>query len=210
MDFFVKRGFNVFSEESGFTKSFSSDSALTVVLDPVDGSTNASRGIPFSAISCALIRGDELLGGYVGELTNGSTYWSLRGEGAYWNGNQIHVQARERSLSKSVVAVNGYPPRHLGWGQFRAFGSAALELCMVASSQLDAFVDFSYSGLATWDYLAGVAIIEEAGAFAKVIDPQRLLRGDFFGGRRHIMAAADESLAGIICDSLPKMKISQP
>ena len=58
----------------------------------------------------------------------------------------------------------GYPPRYLGWSQYRALGAAALDLCAVAEGVLDAYAAVGGSQLGSWDYLGGMLICTEAGA----------------------------------------------
>ena len=65
-----------------------------------------------------------------------------------------------------MVAVNGQAPGQGGWAQVRTLGAAALELCGVADGRLDAYIDFSASGLGSWDYLGGLLVCREAGVEA--------------------------------------------
>ncbi len=62
------------------------------------------------------------------------------------------------------MAFSGYPPRYLGWSQYRAFGAAALDLCAVADGSLDAYATVGGSRLGSWDYLGGMLVCTEAGA----------------------------------------------
>ena len=193
LEFLVGNGFSVYSEESGFTGAEAPD-APVVVLDPVDGSTNASRAIPLFTLSCALVSNGELVGGYVEELTNHARYYAIRGEGAYFMDAPISASRSARPLRSSVVAVNGSPRAYLGWGQFRALGSAALELAMVASGQLDAYIDCSRSGLAPWDYLGALAVLRESGCAVASLDDSPAPEEDLYGARRRIAAAASPAL----------------
>ena len=189
----TRAGMSVYSEESGFT-SAPIAGHWTVVLDPVDGSTNASREIPLFVLSCALLHDGELVAGYVHELTNHSLYWAIRGEGAFWGTNALAHPRGETNLRSAVVGVNGYPRSYLGWAQYRALGCAALELSMVASGQLDAYVDCSKVGLATWDYLGALAILREAGCAAKSLGTGLAPEDDVMGPRRHLVAARGNAL----------------
>ena len=56
-----------------------------------------------------------------------------------------------------MIGLSGYPPRSLGWGQYRALGAAALDLCAVADGVLDGYVDCSRDAHGSWDYLGGAA-----------------------------------------------------
>ncbi len=70
----------------------------------------------------------------------------------------------QTDLGQALVGVNGLPGRHLGWGQFRALGAAALDLCAVASGRLDAYLDCADDAHGPWDYLGGLLVCHEAGA----------------------------------------------
>ena len=162
-DFVISRlerhGFATFSEESGWR----GDGRHLVVVDPVDGSTNASRGLPSFALSLALVEDRHLLAGVVYDLSNGDVYSASIGMGATLNGTSLYESTNVRPLAKSILALNGFPGSYYGWGQYRALGSAALEVSMVASGRVDAFVDHSDTGLAPWDYLGAIAIAREVG-----------------------------------------------
>jgi fructose-1,6-bisphosphatase/inositol monophosphatase family enzyme len=152
-------GCRVVSEESGITGS----GDLTVVVDPIDGSTNCDRGIPFYATSLAVMKGDELVAGLVRNQVNGTVFEAQKGAGATRDGDAIHASS-QRDLSKAIVAFSGLPSRHLGWAQCRALGAASLEICLVADGSLDVYGVAQNSTLNPWDYLAGMLIAREAGA----------------------------------------------
>lgn len=154
-------GYRVVSEESGVTGS----GDLTVVVDPIDGSTNCDHGIPFYATSLAVLRAGELVGGLVRNQATGTTYEAERGGGARRD-DQAIVPSSQRDLSHALMAFSGLPPRHLGWAQYRALGAASLEICLVADGSLDVFAVAQQSGLHPWDYLAGLVVLEEAGGLA--------------------------------------------
>lgn len=160
---FVGLGCSVLSEESGLS---SGGRSVTVVVDPVDGSTNASRGLPWWATSlCAM---DEM-GPLVALVRNhplGTTYTAVRGGGAWRNGEPLG-RPPVRASGESIVAVNGVPPSHLGWAQFRTFGALALDLCAVAEGSFDGYIDATWDTHGPWDYLGGALVLTEAGgAFA--------------------------------------------
>ena len=129
-------------------------SAVCVALDPVDGSTNASRGIPFFATSLCAIDAEGSLAATVANLASGVTYRAVRGAGATRDGEAIVVGPR-CDLADAIVGLNGHTAIHLGWRQFRALGSAALELCAVADGSLDAYANLDIDGHGPWDYLGG-------------------------------------------------------
>ena len=134
-----------------------------VVLDPVDGSTNASRAIPWFATSLCAVDGKGARAGLVVNQATGTAFEAVRGHGARCDGRPV-VPSGCREIGNAVVGLSGYPPRHLGWKQYRALGASALDLSLVASGSIDAFLDCSVSAHGPWDYLAGMLICQEAGA----------------------------------------------
>jgi fructose-1,6-bisphosphatase/inositol monophosphatase family enzyme len=154
-------GLAVLSEESGLTGE--SADGLLAVIDPVDGSTNAHRGIAFYNTSICVLDAEGPLVGLVVNQANGVRYAAVRGGGAERDGAAI-TPTGCTELSSAIVAISGYPGRHPGWGQFRALGAAALEFCAVADGTLDAYMVVGRSTLYGWDYLAGMLVCQEAGA----------------------------------------------
>jgi fructose-1,6-bisphosphatase/inositol monophosphatase family enzyme len=184
-------GIGVVSEESGVHRP---DAALIAVVDPVDGSTNAARGIPWYASSICVLDEAGPRVSVVANLANGMRYHAVRGAGA-WRGTTRVRPSGGRSLREAVVAISGMPGRHLGWAQFRAFGAAALELCAVADGTFDAFVVGAHAALAPWDYLGAMLVCQEAGAVIGELQGRDLVTRDP-GVRRAVVAAATPELLG--------------
>jgi fructose-1,6-bisphosphatase/inositol monophosphatase family enzyme len=182
-------GVGVVSEESGVHRS---SSPLVAVVDPVDGSTNASRGIPWYASSICVLDQAGPRASVVANLANGVRHHAVRGGGA-WRGTTRVAPSGCETMSKAVVAISGMPSRHLGWAQFRAFGAAALELCAVADGTLDAFVVGNHAALAPWDYLGALLVCREAGAVMGDLHGRDLVTQDH-GARRAVVAAATAGL----------------
>ena len=151
-------GLRVLSEESGLEAG----DGPVAVLDPVDGSTNASRGIRYFATSICVVEADVPVAAVVHDHGNGERFEAVRGAGA-WNDGTRLARRHETPLHSAVVAVNGQAPGYGSWAQVRTLGAAALELCAVAAGRLDGYVDFSSSGLGSWDYLGGLLVCREAG-----------------------------------------------
>jgi myo-inositol-1(or 4)-monophosphatase len=189
-------GLSVFSEESGTTDpdlggKDRGTMELLAVLDPIDGSTNASRGLrPFSTSICVLDRDGPWVG-LVHDHTSGDSYEAIRGSGARRSGESISVSGCV-NLNEAIVAVSGLPETPLGWSQFRAYGAASLELCYVAEGSLDAFARAGGSWLYPWDYLAGLLICQEAGGVVVDMDDEDLLVSEAVG--RAPVAASSEDL----------------
>lgn len=155
----TKAGFRVVSEESGVTGG----GDFTVVVDPIDGSTNCDRGIPFFATSMAVMHHGELIAGLVMNQATGTVYEALKGGGSYRNGIAIHAN-ETRLIAEAIMSFSGWPERHLGWAQSRSMGAASLEICLVADGSLDFYGVAQRSALNSWDYLAGLLVCREAGA----------------------------------------------
>lgn len=152
-------GFGILSEESGAENLGAS---IVVCVDPLDGSTNASRGIPHFATSLCAIDAHGPWVAMVAHQALSKTWWAVRGEGSH---GPSGVLPRRVGFpwSEALVAVSGPPPEEPGWQQFRALGASAIDLCLVADGTVDAFIDMSLDAHGVWDYAAGALICAEAG-----------------------------------------------
>jgi fructose-1,6-bisphosphatase/inositol monophosphatase family enzyme len=182
-------GVAVLSEESG---SHWVDRAVTVVVDPLDGSTNASRGIPWYATSLCAVDDDGPLAALVVNLASGARFAAARGRGAS-AGERRLVPSGATELRRSIVGLSGLPPGWLGWKQFRALGAVALDLCAVAAGTLDGYIDCSPSAHGPWDYLGGLLVCTEAGAVVADAQGRDLVVLEH-GARRTPVAAATPAL----------------
>ncbi|HOJ13037.1 MAG TPA: inositol monophosphatase family protein [Deltaproteobacteria bacterium] len=165
----------------------------TWFVDPLDGTNNFVRGIPFYGTSIALaIDGKPHLGVCALPVT-GEIFWAQSGCGAFANGEKIRV-SNTAFLKEAIVAVGlpvlqgGHtgPLERLvklvpGVRGIRRLGSAALDFCLVASGRLDALWE---EGLKPWDVAAGAVILSEAGGVVTRVDGSRfdLYKGDVVGG----------------------------
>lgn len=163
-------------EESG---SGSSQSGLTWVVDPIDGTVNYFYGIPAWAVSVAVVEGDpdpstwRTLAGAVVNPVLQEAYTAAAGAGAHLNGAPIHVNqgvgmdlalvgtgfgydAAVRTRQASLVQELIGEVRDI-----RRIGAASLDLCGVAAGRLDGYFE---RGLNPWDHAAGALIAQEAGA----------------------------------------------
>ena len=195
VDVLVGHGLGVLSEESG---RHHEERPVTVVVDPLDGSTNASRGIPWYAISLCAVDAEGPLAALVVNLPGEIEFRAERGSGASADGRSLAPSART-ALNESLVALSGYPREYLGWYQFRALGAAALDLCAVASGVVDAYLDCSWNAHGPWDYLGGLLVCREAGAFVADAEGRDLVTLEYTERRTPIAAATapllDEALA---------------
>jgi myo-inositol-1(or 4)-monophosphatase len=147
------------------------------IVDPLDGTTNYAHQLPIFCVSIALERSGEVVLGVVHDPIREETYVAERGGGATLNDEPIKVSNTEE-LIQALIAT-GFPydraemPEAIElFGRFtattqgmRRLGSAALDLCYVASGRLDGYYE---RGIWPWDLAAGALILEEAGG--KVTD----------------------------------------
>jgi myo-inositol-1(or 4)-monophosphatase len=142
-----------------------------VVVDPVDGSVNAKRRLPFACVSIAVAAGDRMGDvevGFVAELVPARDWWAVRGEGAFCDGERLPAlepgplellgleTARPERVSAASAALSS-----LGARRLRALGSVAASMCLVAGGRLDAMV--TLREVRSVDVAAAQLIVAEAG-----------------------------------------------
>ena len=176
----------IVSEEKGVLDLGGGGPVYYAVLDPVDGSTNAVRGIPFSATSIAFSRSpslSEVVAGVVADIGRGETYWAEVGEGAWKDGSRI-TTSRRAVLEDATIGLDF---KSLGFrrilesltdvlkkaGHVRHFGANALEICYVADGRMDAFIDVR-GKLRVTDVAAAYLIVREAGGVMLAPDGSEL------------------------------------
>lgn len=189
-----RAGLGAMSEESGLHHG---EREVVVVVDPVDGSTNASRGLPWFATSLCAVDRDGPRAALVVDQAGGARFEAVRGGGARVDGKALRPSGAV-TLDESIVGLSGYPPWWFGWKQFRALGAVALDLCAVAGGRLDAYVDCSPSAHGAWDYLGGLLICQEAGAVVADAWDRPLVTLDHLDRRTPIAAATPELLAAAL------------
>lgn len=187
-------GVGVLSEESGL---HAVDRDIVVVVDPLDGSTNAARGIPWFATSLCAVDRDGARAALVVDLPHGRTFTAVRGGGASVDGVPL-TPSGCTVPGESVVGISGFPAEPLGWRQFRSLGAAALDLCAVAEGTLDGFVDCSPSAHGAWDYLGGALVCAEAGASVADAFDRDLLTIEHEARRTPVAAATPELLDALV------------
>ena len=175
---YIKKEFpahSILAEESG---RFDSDSEYRWVIDPIDGTVNFAHGLPMFAVSVALQKNKQTIAGAVYDVMNDRMFTAEKGGGAFCNSEKLAVRDND-NLKKSLL-VTGFPYELIDkipvlmekYSYFlansrslRRLGSAALDLCYVASGVFDGFWEMR---LHLWDVAAGNLIVEEAGG--KVTD----------------------------------------
>jgi myo-inositol-1(or 4)-monophosphatase len=183
----------IVSEESGVHER--AGTGVTVVIDPVDGSTNCARGIAYWATSIAAIDGDGLLCSLVVNQAAGSRTTAVRDGGAFRDDVRLRASTVTR-VEDSVISIARPPVPPLPWKQYRAFACGALALCEVAAGGIDAHVDSDFA-MRPWDYLGALLACREAGATVCDAHDEPLVTTEP-GAHRRIVAAGTPELAATL------------
>jgi myo-inositol-1(or 4)-monophosphatase len=160
------------SEERGeLSLNGGNDGGVRVVVDPVDGSLNAKRALPFACVSIAVAAGSRMGDvevAYVAELDPPRDWWAVRGEGAFLDGDRLAPlspgplemlgleTARPALVAGAAEAIAGLEARRL-----RVLGSVAASMCLVAAGRLDAMV--TLREVRSVDVAAAQLVVAEAG-----------------------------------------------
>jgi myo-inositol-1(or 4)-monophosphatase len=177
--------FAAVSEERGLVDY--GDPDVLVVIDPIDGSMNAKRGLTHHALSVAVSDGPTMADvafGYVYDLGPGEEWRAVRGGGAFLNDEPLAdpmPERRRRDGKLELVAIESANPRWLAassdalvnvTGRVRAMGSIAISLCQVAATRVDGMA--SLWNCRAVDAAAGQLVVRESGgfvAFTRCDDP---------------------------------------
>jgi myo-inositol-1(or 4)-monophosphatase len=162
--------FTLVSEELG-ERRFGDGDARWVVVDPVDGSVNAKRGIPFFALSVAVADGPtmgDVTFGYVYDFGTGEEWTAVRGEGAHLNGTALEPELPKEQIeilsfeATKTVSVAEHIGGVVGLAErLRIMGSLAISLCHLAAGRVDAVC--SLKGARSVDIAAAQLLVRECG-----------------------------------------------
>lgn len=145
---------------------------LCWIIDPLDGTVNFMKGIPFYAVSVALWRGTEPLLGVIYDVPGNNIYTAIADRGAWLNGNKIAIS--KTTLQSQSVLATGFPTfldhnsENLinfvkdvqSFKKIRMFGSAAMSLAFVADGKVESYKE---KDIRLWDIAAGIALVKGAG-----------------------------------------------
>jgi len=145
-----------------------------LIIDPVDGSNNAVRGIPYCSISIAYAIGKsikDIRKAVVLDLVSKDIYWAVKGEGAYLNDKKIRVSNLDLSdncffelnlpKNNAFTSIERLKPIIERFYRIRILGSSALTLCQVAKGSMEAFINLRETNRLV-DVAAGLLILKEA------------------------------------------------
>ena len=187
---------NLLSEEIGFIDY---GGHYVFVLDPVDGTRNAARGIPFYGVSLAIGRSriSDVEYGIVKNIPTGDLFIAEKHHGAFLNTMPIRVCEMPSkdilssiTLGKSSTQKARTLAKH---GYVRSLGSASLEMCMVAIGALDYYF-VGKDLMRVIDIAASTLIVREAGGFVKTVENKDLDMGFDLGERTSMIAACSEAV----------------
>ncbi|MHB8413844.1 MAG: inositol monophosphatase family protein [Acidiferrobacteraceae bacterium] len=168
-------------------------------LDPLDGTTNFTHGLPFYAVSLALIDRGRIAAGIVYDPARQECFVAEKSRGAWRNGHRLAgAQTPPLALRRSVGVVDfkRLAPRlasRLGqdppYGSQRHFGACALDWCWLAAGRFEVYL---HGGQKLWDYAAGSLILAEAGGHQCTLEGEPVFSGDL--APRSVVAALHPEL----------------
>jgi len=167
-------------------------------IDPIDGTSNFVRGLPYFAVSVALVRAGKSVLGAVYDPVANEMFAAEQGKGAFLNGEKLVGREAADTLAQALAGVDLKrlkkklvkqlaidPP----FASQRNFGASALDWCYTAAGRYDVYL---HGGQKLWDYAAGSLVLSESGGFACCIESDDFDRGDIW--QRSVIAARDEKL----------------
>lgn len=180
---------NILSEENGLLEG---EEEGFLLIDPVDGSSNADRGIPFSCVSIAYSRSsslEDLSIAVVLNIFSGDLYYAEKGRGSYKNGRALRVRKFRGTPIIYAPCQEPDPLKELSLGHIarRDYGSIALGLALISEGKVDLLVNLK-EDLRVVDIAAGLLLVKEAGGSVFIN------KSDFSGLRREfgLVAGVDE------------------
>ena len=202
------------SEESGCLKSSYGTPRHRLVLDPVDGSDNWARGLPLSALSCAILPVDAPLhpdwveAALVGPIEQDTPLIALKGSGS-WRGKKRLRTSGVRNVAGAMISVelNHHSPspglaRLMATaGGVRCYGCASRAISLVVEGATDAHVDVR-GRLTVESYLAAARLVIEAGGWVAGLDGGPLAAAENLTDRVSLIAASSRELCDEIVEVL--------
>lgn len=167
-------------------------------VDPIDGTSNFVHGLPYFAVSVALLRDGKSVLGVVYDPVADEMFAAEAGKGAYLNGEKLFGRVTAETMGEALANVDlkrlssnlaatlaAKPP----YASQRNFGASTLDWCYTAAGRYDLYL---HGGQKLWDYAAGSLILEETGGYACCIESDNLADGDVW--QRSVIAARSEIL----------------
>lgn len=167
-------------------------------IDPIDGTSNFANGLPYFAVSVALLREGRSVLGVVYDPVADELFHAEAGKGAFLNGTPLPIKEYIPDLRHSMAGVDfkRLAPalaQHLAsappYSSQRNFGASTLDWCYTAAGRFDVYL---HGGQKLWDYAAGSLILEESGGRVGTLDQEEFWNGDVW--QRSVVAARTDEL----------------
>lgn len=177
--------FNYLSEEMPLSEQTAalSEDKPSWCLDPLDGTNNFAAGVPYFAISLALLNNEGAQLGLVYDPFRDEMFHARKHEGAWLNGQKLSPAEKTLPLDEAVALLDfkripSTLRQHLldewPFGSQRNFGACALEWCWLAAGRGDLYL---HGGQKLWDYAAGQLIFTEAGGHSMTLSGETIQNG---------------------------------
>jgi myo-inositol-1(or 4)-monophosphatase len=167
-------------------------------IDPIDGTSNFFNGLPYFAVSVALMHAGQSVLGVIYDPVADEMFWAERGKGAWLNGERMPIKERAPEFHHAMAAIDfkrltpdlaqqlvASPP----FASQRNFGASALDWCYVAAGRFNLYL---HGGQKLWDYAAGSLILTEAGGAMCTLTEDDFESGDPW--QRSVIAALNPDL----------------
>lgn len=167
-------------------------------VDPIDGTSNFVHGLPYFAVSVALLREGKSVLGVVYNPVADEMFAAEAGKGAYLNGEKLFGRITAETMDQALANVDlkrlssglaATLATHPPCASQRNFGASALDWCYTAAGRYDLYL---HGGQKLWDYAAGALILSETGGYACCIEEDDFAAGNVW--QRSVVAARSEML----------------
>jgi len=215
LDYLKEIGFQcvVLGEECGRVE-LSDNPKGFIIMDAIDGSANAVRGVPFFCSSLAFATENKLSSitdGVITNLSNGEMYWASKDKGSFFNNNKIKVHHEEPIYKIIGINTSGatadlmkrLQPIYENHDHTRHFGANALEMALFARGRMDIFIDLR-DKIRIQDIAAGYLIVKEAGGLLLDADLKPLDADLSYETRVSFIAAANQKILDEIISQINK------
>ncbi len=169
-------------------------------VDPIDGTSNFVNGLPFFAISVALMQGGKSVLGVVYDPSADEAFYAVTGLGAFMNGERLPIKIPPTDLKRCMAGIEfkridrelaGRLAFEHPFSSQRNLGASTLDWCYIAAGRMHIYL---HGGQKLWDYAAGSLILEEAGGVACALNGGAFHSGDPWC--RSVLAALTPELLG--------------
>jgi len=176
------------------------------VLDPLDGTSNFAAGLPFFAVSLALLEAGEVRLGMIYDPIHQECFYAEKHQGAWLNGQQLYTKAPQTPLSKGIGLIDFKRlPSELAfklaskpaYSSQRSLGSVVLDWCWLATGRVHVYL---HGKQKLWDFAAASLVLSEAGGHALTLEGECVFQAQL--APRSVAAALDADIFQQWCEYL--------